>query len=83
VTDAPTPAPRPLRLTVDEISPDADDQPLATLVTDDGKILTVPLDLLPPHTRTGSTVTATFTPEEDETERRKRRIRDLQRRLFG
>jgi hypothetical protein len=73
----------PLRLTVDEIAPDADNHDLATLVSDAGDILTVPLALLPPGTRTGTVLTATFARDPEEVTRRRNRILELQRRLFG
>lgn len=72
-----------LRVTVDEIGPDPDDELLATLVTDAGQILTVPLSALPADTHEGDVLTVAFTPEPDESERRRKYISDLQRRLFG
>jgi hypothetical protein len=70
-------------LTVDEVGPDADNVLLATLVSDNGEQLTVPLDLLPDGTRVGDVLRAHFTRDPDERERRRRHIADLQRRLFG
>jgi hypothetical protein len=72
-----------IRVTVDEIGPDQDNRLLATLVTDREEILTVPFALLPQGTRTGDVLTLSFTPEPDEREHRRRRIAELQRRLFG
>lgn len=72
-----------IRVTVDEIGPDQDNRLLATLVTDREETLTIPLSLLPEGTRTGDVLTMTFTPEPDEREQRRRRIAELQRRLFG
>ncbi len=72
-----------LRLTVDEIGPDQDDQPLATLVSDDGESLFIPLHLLPAGTRAGDVLLASFEQEPDERQRRLDYISDLQRRLFG
>ena len=72
-----------IRLTVDEISPDQDKRPLATLVNDAGDQVTVPLSLLPEGTRVGDVLIASFEPDPDERERRRRHIADLQRRLFG
>lgn len=73
----------PIRLTVDEIGPDQDNRALATLVGDSGDQITVPLTMLPEGTRVGDVLIATFLPDPDERERRRRRIADLQRRLFG
>jgi hypothetical protein len=72
-----------IRVTVDEITPDLDDRLLATLVTDNEELLTIPLTLLPEGTRVGDVLTMSFAPEPDEGERRRRHISDLQRRLFG
>lgn len=72
-----------IRVTVDEIGPDQDNRLLATLVTDREETLTIPLSLLPEGTRTGDVLTMTFTPKPDEREQRRRRIAELQRRLFG
>lgn len=72
-----------IRVTVDEIGPDQDNRLLATLVTDSEETLTISLSLLPEGTRTGDVLTMTFTPEPDEREQRRRRIAELQRRLFG
>lgn len=72
-----------LRLTVDEIEPDQDDQAMATLVTDDGDLLFIPLHLLPAGTRVNDVLLVSFEPEPDERQRRLDYIADLQRRLFG
>jgi hypothetical protein len=72
-----------IRVTVDEIEPDAENTILATLVTDNGEHLTIPLHLLPGGTRTGDVLTLAFEPDPDERSRRRQRIMDLQRRLFG
>lgn len=73
----------PLRLTVDEIGQDAESNLLATLVTDTGEQVTVPLQLLPEGTRVGDVLQAGFTLDPDERERRRTHISELQRRLFG
>lgn len=72
-----------VRLTVDEIEPDANDTPLATLVSDGGEQLTVPLSRLPQGTRVGDVLRVDFTPDPDERARRRQHIANLQRRLFG
>lgn len=72
-----------VRVTLDEISLDAADIDLATLVTDAADILTVPLALLPEGSKRGDLFTLRIERHPDETERRKRRILELQRRLFG
>jgi hypothetical protein len=72
-----------IRVTLDEITPDADDHDIAALVTDDGDILTIPLALLPEGSQRGDLFTLRIERHPDETEQRKRRILELQRRLFG
>ena len=74
---------QPILLTVDEIGPDQDNNLLATLVSDEGDIATMPLALLPQGTRVGDVLTLHFTPEPDERSRRRQKIAELQRRLFG
>lgn len=78
-----TDRPAGIRLTVDEIGPDQDNRPLARLVSDDGDQVMVPLSLLPERTRVGDVLMASFLPDPDERERRRKHIADLQRRLFG
>jgi hypothetical protein len=72
-----------VRLTIDEIEVNADDEEVATLVTDDGQMLVVPVTLLPNGARRGDVLTLTLTRDPDETEARRQRIVDLQKRLFG
>ena len=79
-SDSPSTA---IRVTVDEISPDQDKRALASLVTDSGDVLTVPVGLLPRGVRIGDVLLLSFTQDEDEREQRRQRITDLQRRLFG
>ncbi len=74
---------QPILLTVDEIGPDQDNNLLATLVSDEGDIATIPLALLPQGTRVGDVLALHFTPEPDERSRRRQKIAELQRRLFG
>jgi len=72
-----------LRVTLDEISVDAHDIDLASLVTDTGEILTIPLALLPEGSKHGDLFTLRIERHPDETEQRKQRIIELQKRLFG
>jgi hypothetical protein len=72
-----------LRVTVDEIERGSDGQQLATLVTDEGDTIVVPLAVLPDETRDGDVLLVRFEREPEETERRRSRISDLQKRLFG
>jgi hypothetical protein len=74
---------QPWRMTVDEFSIDADNRELASLVSDDGQVLVVPRIVLPAEARLNSIVNISFNVDGDETERRRRRIENLQRRLFG
>jgi hypothetical protein len=72
-----------LVLTVDAIDVNADDERVATLVGDLGFSVVVPIEMLPEGAREGSVLTVTFELAPDETEERRRRILDLQKRLFG
>jgi hypothetical protein len=72
-----------LRVTVDEIEHGPDGERLATLVTDDGDTFVVPCAVLPDGTRDGDVLRVSFEHEADQTEQRRSRISDLQRRLFG
>jgi hypothetical protein len=72
-----------IRATLDEITPNAKDVDLASLVTDDGEILTIPLALLPGDSKPGDLFTLRIERHPDETTQRKRRILEMQRRLFG
>jgi hypothetical protein len=71
------------RVTVDEIETGEGGQRFATLVSDDGDILVVPLGMLPVVTGVGVVLSISFEREPDETDRRRSRISDLQKRLFG
>ncbi len=70
-----------VRLTVDEIEPDADGELVATLVDEDGRIAVVPLRHLPEGTRVNQIIDVDFRLAPDSAERR-RRIEHLQHRLF-
>ena len=71
------------RVTVDEIERDERGELLATLVTDDGRVISVPLSSLPDGTGDGDVLDVSFTALPQETEKRRERIDSLQRRLFG
>lgn len=71
------------RFTVDEIGERQDGVLLATLVSDDGESLTMPLNDLPVGTRVGDVLLPTFQLDPDERTRRRAAISDLQKRLFG
>ena len=73
---------RRIRLTVDEIDRDRDNVELATLVSDSGHEVIIPLELLPDGTRIGDVLTADLSLDPHERERRRTWISDLQRRLF-
>ena len=73
----------PLHVTIDQVSPDAANALLASLVTDDGETVTVPLNLLPEGSRAGDVLTVRFQRDAGETRVRKQRVADLQKRLFG
>lgn len=75
--------PTAIRLTVDDIGLDQDNNSLATLVSDTGQQVTIPVELLPTGTRVGDVLAAGFTLDPDERELRRKKISDLQRRLFG
>lgn len=73
---------QPPRVTVDEIEPDAAGRLMATLVTDDGDVFVLPLDLLPLGARVGDVLRVDLLFDADETEQRRQHINDLQQRLF-
>jgi hypothetical protein len=72
-----------LRATVDEITVNADDVELASLITDDGLELIVPLAVLPPGTRDGDVLLIRFEQDPDARAERRQRIAELQEKLFG
>lgn len=74
---------QPTRVTVDEIEPDAAGRLMATLVTDAGDVVVMPLELLPAGVRVGDVLRVDLFFDADETEQRRRHISDLQQRLFG
>ena len=72
-----------LRLTLDEVSENRDGELIATLVADNGAVVTAPLAALPKGARQGDVLVVTIEPDPDETARRRDHIAELQRRLFG
>lgn len=72
-----------IRLTIDEIETDRDGNEIAVLITDTGEQVTAPRALLPEPARVGTVLTIRFATEPGETETRRSRIAELQRRLFG
>jgi hypothetical protein len=71
------------RMTVDEIELNADNERVAILIGDDGSQLVMPLALLPDGTQTGDVLNLSLAHDDDETERRRKRVGDLQKKLFG
>jgi len=71
------------RMTVDEIELNANNERVAVLIGDDDSEMVVPLSLLPPGTRVGDVLTMSLAPDSDETARRRKRVSDLQKKLFG
>jgi len=71
------------RLTVDAIELNARNERVAVLVGDDGAQVVMPLALLPGGTRVGDVLDVSFAHDSGETERRRKRVEDLQRKLFG
>jgi hypothetical protein len=55
---------------------------LAVLVTDDGRRITLPEEVLPEGTLEGHVLVVTLTPDPEETQRRLERVRELRRRLL-
>lgn len=70
------------RLIIDEVETDQDGRKIATLVTASGGIVTMPVSLLPDGARVNQVIVASFQIDTDSTEKRKRRVRALQHRLF-
>lgn len=71
-----------LRATVDEFETDDEGRSIAVLVSDDGAKLTIPLSLLPAGVELNAVLDLVIRVAEDETDRRKNRIKTLQQRLF-
>ncbi len=71
------------RLTVDAIELNADNERVGVLVADDGSQVVLPLALLPDGTRVGDVLNLSLAHDSDETERRRKRVGDLQKKLFG
>jgi hypothetical protein len=83
MTHNPVRAAAPSRVTVDQISVNADNVKLASLLTDDGTQLLIPAALLPAGTAVGDVLLAQFSRDSDETAARARHSAELQRKLFG
>lgn len=73
----------PITATLDRIEQNQDGSESGVLVFDDGQQLTVPLERLPDGCREGAVLQVTWRVDEDATEQRRSRIRDLQSRLFN
>jgi hypothetical protein len=71
------------RFTVDEIELNVDNERVAVLIGDDGSQIVMPLALLPSGTRVGDVLTLALAHDSDETERRRERVKALQKKLFG
>ncbi len=71
------------RMTVDEIELNADNQRVAVLIGDDGSQLVMPLSLLPAWKQEGDVLKLSLALDSDETERRRQRVKGLQKKLFG
>jgi hypothetical protein len=72
-----------IKATVDEITIDSDGDRIATLVTGDRALITLPAALLPVETRLDDVLDITLSIDVEETTRRRASVADLQRRLFG
>jgi hypothetical protein len=70
-------------MTVDQIELNADNQWVAVLIGDDGSQIVMPLALLPAGTREGDVLNLSLAHDSDETERRRERVKGLQKKLFG
>lgn len=71
------------RMTVDEIELNADNQRVAVLIGDDGTQLVMPLALLPDGTQAGDVLNLSLAHDSGETERRRKLVSGLQKKLFG
>jgi hypothetical protein len=70
-------------MTVDEIELNADNERVAVLLGDDGSQVVMPLSLLPAGTQEGDVLNLSLAHDSDETERRRERVKGLQKKLFG
>ena len=71
------------RMTVDEIELNADNQRVAVLIGDDGTQLVMPLTLLPAGTQAGDVLNLSLAHDSGETDRRRKLVSGLQKKLFG
>jgi len=72
-----------VRGAIDRLERDERGHHLAVIVLDDGQQLVVPAEILPKDAKEGDVLILRLEIDRDETERRRARIRDLQRELFG
>lgn len=72
-----------LYATVDRFETDEPGNRIAVLVFDDGQQLILPASRLPDGCQNGMVLTVDLTPDRAETERRIRRVKQVQSRLFG
>jgi Protein of unknown function (DUF3006) len=70
-------------LTIDEIECNRDGQQIATLVSREGLIMTVPVALLPEGAAVNHVVVANFRLDRESSRERAARVRNLQHRLFN
>ena len=71
------------RMTVDEIELNANNERVAVLIGDDGSQIVMPLALLPAGTQAGDVLNLSLAHDSGETERRRERVKGLQKKLFG
>lgn len=72
-----------IRVSIDDVSPDDEGIDLASLVTDAGQIITIPVALLPEGADVGEVLTLEIAIDHAETKERQERVGQLQKRLFG
>ena len=72
-----------IRVSIDEVSPDDEGIDLASLVTDAGQVITIPVALLPEGADVGEVLTLEIAIDHAETKERQERVGQLQKRLFG
>jgi hypothetical protein len=70
------------RAAIDSISVSAGGVSIASLTTDDGTHLTLPVPLLPDGAAVGDVLRLSIDPDPDETAARGARVSELQRKLF-